>query len=506
MTEPSKILVVDDEAVIRELMTEILIDEGYDVEAVPSAAAALRLLAEANEFILLFTDIMMPEMDGIQLIREARKIRPHIVPIVMTGFATLETARAAVKEGAYDYVLKPFSLSEIKLAVSNALERYRLASENTRLRELNELFRFSENVATIHDERSLLNFVLRAALDHVGAQRGSIMLTVHNGRALEIAASEGVPPEVLGHVVKIGTGISGWVAEHARPLLVEDMEKAPEVAQISQHHMDRSFISVPLQRSMAMQGYSESTRQDGPRVLAVLNVSQKRNGGQFSESDLKILNILANHASTALDNVRLIHDIERSHLSTLTSMALLIEAKDPYTHGHSERVRDLAMLAARELDLSAEDIELLRLGAGLHDVGKIGVSDGVLNKAERLTDDEWRSIRQHPVIGYEVLAPVNFLNKGHLHLVRHHHEWIDGTGYPDGLKGDQLPEIVRIISVADAYDAMSSDRAYRKGMPPDAVIKELERCSGTQFDARICRLFIDMIRSGAINNVPVAAG
>jgi len=143
MAEHSKILVVDDEAVIRELMWDILAEEGYPVEAVSNGRAALDLLQKFDDFVLLFTDIMMPEMDGIQLIREARKLKPTLIPIVMTGFATLETARAAVKEGAYDYVLKPFSLSEIKLAVANALERYHLANENARLREVTELFTYS---------------------------------------------------------------------------------------------------------------------------------------------------------------------------------------------------------------------------------------------------------------------------------------------------------------------------------------------------------------------------
>ena len=184
MAEHSKILVVDDEAVIRELMWDILAEEGYPVEAVSNGRAALDLLQKFDDFVLLFTDIMMPEMDGIQLIREARKLKPTLIPIVMTGFATLETARAAVKEGAYDYVLKPFSLSEIKLAVANALERYHLANENARLREVTELFTYSEQVVRYRDEAALLDFVLKAALERVGAKRGSIMLTTRDGRVV----------------------------------------------------------------------------------------------------------------------------------------------------------------------------------------------------------------------------------------------------------------------------------------------------------------------------------
>ncbi len=499
MVEQSRILVVDDEAVIRELMGDILTEEGYPVEAAPNGRAALDLLKQFDDFVLLFTDIVMPEMDGIQLIREARLLKPSLIPIVMTGFATLETARAAVKEGAYDYVLKPFSLSEIKLAVSNALERYRLAHENARLREITELFTFSEQVVRFRDEHALLDFVLKAALERVGAKRGSIMLTSRDGRALEVAASVGLPEEAAHVSVTIGNGISGLVAQRGAPLLVEDIGKTPELAERSRHLKDGSFISVPLERKAPVDGWRyPSPTGNGPRVLAVLNVSNKRDGRQFNEGDLKTLNVLANHASIAIENVRLINDIEQSHLSTLTSMALLIEAKDPYTHGHSQRVHDLSVLAAQRMGLPKPEIELLNLGAGLHDIGKIGVNDGILNKSEPLSDQEWDMIRLHPQIGYDVLEPVHFLTKGHLDLVRYHHERVDGNGYPDGLEGDQVPEIVRILTVADAFDAMSSSRAYRRGMPCDRIIEELKRCSGTQFDARIVKLFIEMIQAGEI--------
>ncbi|MCX5757899.1 MAG: response regulator [Candidatus Hydrogenedentes bacterium] len=151
MPEDIRILVVDDEIVIRALLVDVLAEEGYSVETAGNAKAAIDLLRAQDNFVVLFTDIMMPEMNGIELIREARKICPTIIPIVMTGFATLETARAAVKEGAYDYVLKPFSISEIKVAVTNALERHRLANENARLLEITELFNISEAIASIHD-------------------------------------------------------------------------------------------------------------------------------------------------------------------------------------------------------------------------------------------------------------------------------------------------------------------------------------------------------------------
>jgi response regulator RpfG family c-di-GMP phosphodiesterase len=500
--DSNSILIVDDEAVIRDLMTDILTNEGYEVEAARNGKDALNRLQKPNDFVLLFTDIMMPEMDGIQLIREARQVTPNVIPIVMTGYATLETARAAVKEGAYDYVLKPFSLSEIKLAVNNALERYRLVSDNARLRDLTELFKISETIATIHNEGKLLDFVMRAALDRVGADRGSLMLLSEDGSELEMASSRGLPEDLNQKQVPLESSISGWVAMHSLPLCIQNIEDSPELALLSNKLDDKSFMSVPLERNIIMETQQGSFGIEQPkrqRVLAVINVNEKKGGGPFTEGDLKILSIVANHAAIALENVRLIDALQSAHISTLQSMALALEAKDNYTHGHSERVRNYAVMAAQKLGLPSKDLETIRLGAMLHDVGKIGVSDAVLNKVEKLEDEEWEQIKAHPVIGYDVLVPVGFLTEDHLALVRSHHERLDGSGYPDGLVAEEQDMRVRILAVADTYDAMSSDRAYRPGLSQKIILEELQYCRNNgKLDPIVVDLFIQLIESGEI--------
>ncbi len=496
-TQGGSILVVDDEAVIRDLLSEILVDEGFDVVAASGGNEALTRISSRSDFLLLFTDIMMPEMDGIQLIREARRLAPNLIPIVMTGYATLESARAAVREGAYDYVLKPFSLSEIKLAIHNALERHRLMNDNARLRDLTELFRISEEIASIHDENRLFQFVLKAALERVGALRGSIMLTTEDGRALTRAASIGVP-EGAAATVDYGKSIAGWVAENNLPLCVQDIQKNPDLARLSRGLEDASFISVPLERIHHADAPVRGNGNHRPPVLAVLNVNRKKDGRSFTDSDLKALSIIGKHASVALENVHLLKDLEHAHLDTLQSMARILEAKDPYTHGHSERVRNYAVMAAMRIGMPKPDIETIRLGAMLHDVGKIGVSDAILNKVDPLIQDEWEAIKRHPVIGFDVLQPVGFITRDHLSIVRSHHERLDGSGYPDGLRGASIDDRVRVLAVADTYDAMSGDRAYRKGMSPDRIIDELKKCSGQKLDPRISQVFIDMIQSGEI--------
>ncbi|MCH8203902.1 MAG: response regulator [Candidatus Hydrogenedentes bacterium] len=499
-TDCTSILVVDDEAVIRDLITEILTDEGYEVEAADDGVHALERLKERPGFDMLFTDIMMPEMDGIELIRKARQISPDLIPIVMTGYATLETARAAVREGAYDYVLKPFSLSEVKLAVDNAFERYRLVNDNARLRDLTQLFRISETIAGIHDEGRLLEFVLGAALEHVGATRGSIMLTTEDGQALQVAISVGLPDEAKKALVPFGKGIAGWVAEHNLPLCIQNIQDNPELRKLSRQLKDHSFISLPLDHNLMLDTHTiKPDTRSKPHVIAVLNVSQKKDGFLFTDGDLKALSIVAKHASVALENVHLLKDLEKAHLDTLTSMALVLEAKDPYTHGHSERVRNYSVAAGIKLGMSTKDIETLRLGAMLHDVGKIGVSDAILNKVEPLTDEEWEAIKLHPVVGYDVLEPVGFLTPEHLALVRSHHERLDGSGYPDGLRGGAIDDRVRVLAVADTYDAMSGDRAYRKGLSVERILEELRFCAREKLDPDVAALFIHMIESGEIH-------
>jgi HD-GYP domain-containing protein (c-di-GMP phosphodiesterase class II) len=234
----------------------------------------------------------------------------------------------------------------------------------------------------------------------------------------------------------------------------------------------------------------------GSELLAVLHVSGRRDGEPFTEGDLKTLSIIANHTSAALQNARLIRDVEEAHLATLESMASLLEAKDAYTHGHSQRVRSYAKAVAERFGLPQEDVDAIDLGAALHDIGKVGVHDSVLTKVEALTSEEFESIKQHPLIGYDILKTVRFLAKPHLDLVRSHHERYDGSGYPDRLQGEAIPVGVRILSVADAYDAMTSNRAYRQALPKDKVVSELQDHAGRQFDPAVVTLFVELIREG----------
>ena len=490
MNTKHRILVVDDEVVIRELLTDILSDEGFEVQSAPNGRIALETLRASDEFVALFTDIMMPEMDGIELIRETRKLAPSVVCIVMTGYATLDTARAAVKEGAYDYVLKPFNLSEIKLAVNNALERRRLTTENARLLEITELFNISETIASIRDEHRLLDFVLRAALARVGAKRGSIMLVSDDGRQLSVASSFGVPNSWKGATVDMANSISGWVAENVRPLLVTDIQKSPEFVRMSQQLKGHSFISVPLERKSTPLGDPGVHDSSRPQVLAVLNVTEKERAGQFSEGDLKILSIVANHAAAALENVRLLKDIEDAQREIVFTLGEIVETRSRETGNHVKRVAEYSKLLARKCGLGIEESEIIRLASPLHDVGKVGIPDAILNKPGKLTPEEFEVIKTHTMIGYDMLKPAKgrVLQSAAI-IALHHHERFDGRGYPQGRKGKEIHVYGRIVGIADVFDALGVERVYKPAWELDRILGYFREERSRQFDPEIVDVF-----------------
>jgi putative nucleotidyltransferase with HDIG domain len=196
--------------------------------------------------------------------------------------------------------------------------------------------------------------------------------------------------------------------------------------------------------------------------------------------------------ASAIENARLHETNRKTFYQTIRALAQALEMRDSYTHGHSERVRTYATEIARLMELSPRDIEILEQAALLHDIGKIGVRDSVLLKTASLNAEERAIIERHPVIGDSILHPVGFLREA-LESVLHHHEHWDGNGYPSGQKGEEIPLVARIIAVADAYDAMTSDRPYRQAMDSSAAVSEIRNGSGHHFDPVVVRAFLATI-------------
>ena len=245
-------------------------------------------------------------------------------------------------------------------------------------------------------------------------------------------------------------------------------------------------------------------------LLGVLLLGRKNDGKKFDHEELDFFTALAQDVSMAIRNAQLFAELEselekkhRLFFHTTIALAAAIDAKDHYTHGHTTRVTNVSLEVAKKLAeknkklLEDKFIENVHIASLLHDIGKIGISEAILNKQGPLTEEEWKVIKEHPVIGVTILQPIHEL-KVSIQGVKYHHERYDGKGYPDGLKGEEIPMIAAIISVADAYDAMISNRPYRPGMSKDKAIEEIKRCNGTQFNPQIASAFIELCAEGKI--------
>ncbi|MDX2090258.1 MAG: response regulator [Kofleriaceae bacterium] len=491
-TESARILVVDDERVIREILAEFLSLEGFSVHTVEDGEKALTEL-RLRPYDLLITDLKMPRLSGLQLLERIEAERLGVLTVLMTGFGTVETAIEAMKKGAYDYLLKPFKVEEVIHVVERALYRQRLQTENIRLREALTIYKVSEAIALSHDIDHILDVVLRAALDEVKADVATLHLRdprsgTYEERVKVIAATEASIPGIPSPAFPI---LTEQFAQGV-PILAHG-GKASRFFTESTTSVDlSSFVAVPLQVRANMVG--------------VLNVFSFTHGKKFDEGHRKMLAVLASRAASAIDNARLYSelrstndDLVRANTSleemfqqTVAGFAQALEESDMYTRGHSERVAVYSEIIARGLTLPDAEVRRIVQAGVMHDVGKIGVRYDMLNKPGKLTPEEVAVFRQHPAKGKRILEPVPCLHP----LIDGcwcHHEWFDGGGYPRGLAGHNIPLVGRVVAIADAYDAMTSDRAYRRALPHDVAIGEIERCAGTQFDPELAEAFVRLI-------------
>jgi putative two-component system response regulator len=328
-----RILIVDDEPMICDILARRLAREGYACVKANNGREALHYFNQ-DAFSLMISDIKMPDMDGIELLRKVKALSPSMVVILITAYPEIDRVVEAMRLGAYDFITKPITLDLVALIIKNALEKKRL----------------EEEVKAYHKKLELL----------VEERTGKL--------------------------------------QHAYQIL------------------------------------------------------------------------------------------KKAHLDSVKVLAEAIDAKDPYTRGHSDRVRKMSITIATHLGFAEDQLESLEYGALLHDIGKIGIKDEILQKHGALTSEEYRYIQEHPLIGVKIVEEVDFF-RDKVSMIRNHHEHFDGGGYPDGLMGEDIPLEARIIAVPDAFDAMTSMRPHREAMSLEEVLSEMERCNGTQFDPQILNIF-----------------
>jgi len=239
----------------------------------------------------------------------------------------------------------------------------------------------------------------------------------------------------------------------------------------------------------------------GQRALGLLMFGEVRHEKRepFTPEKILLASSIGDQAASAIHRAVLFQELEHSYMQAVLTLANAVDAKDTYTGDHSQRLTHMALQIGEELGLTSLEIESIRYGAILHDIGKIGVPDGILNKPARLDEDEWIVMRQHPVIGERILAPIPRL-QGASRIIRHHHERYDGKGYPDGLAAEEIPIGARILTVVDSYSAIVDKRVYKDARTQAEAIAELNKNSGTQFDPRVVDVFLRLLSQGILDS------
>ena len=494
IVDSPRVLVVDDEAVIREILSDFLTMEGYVVRTVQDGAVAIEELL-VRPYDVVISDLKMPKMGGLELLQRIQEEKLDVLTIIMTGFGTVETATEAMKKGAYDYILKPFKVEDVIHTVERGLSHRRLAAENVRLREAISLYRVSEAMATSLEIEHILDVIVDATITEMHADVVTLHLTDERTQLFEERVrrldAKGDVKESDG----LGTLNLDELTQYyrdGRPILAHGIKAGRFFSVLAEERKLVSFASVPLKVR--------------DRVIGMLNAYSFTRSKKFDEGQRKMLAILGGRAATSIENARLYEnlvgkneDLRRANLSlrdnfrqTIVGFAYALEESDPYTRGHSERVSLYARLTAEGLTLGADEVERVVQAGLLHDIGKIGIRYDKLNKPGKLTPEEVAMFRMHPEKGKRILEPIPFMRE----LVPAtwcHHEAYDGTGYPRELERDSIPLLGRIIAVADTYDAMTSDRPYRKALPHYIAVAEIERCSGSQFDPDVTAVFLEKI-------------
>ncbi len=472
------LLVVDDEKSISDIVGQYLRMKGYAVSCAPSAEAAIEIIQKAR-IDLVLSDIKMPGMSGVELLKWVREFNRSLPVLVTTGFPTLDTAIEALKLGAFDYLTKPFHLEELAEKIKRALINKQLEEENLLFSKLVSLHEVTKILASTLQLPELNHKALDYAVKIAKADGGCLMSCNEASQLIIEEKSERQSLEFWQQHAFVAA--SHWVAHNEEPLVVEADEEKPFNDFPDLPPSIRSYIAFPLKTPQ--------------RTVGVLNLIRLREKNSFSNVDLEIINVLASQASISIENVRLYQNIRDNYLKTVRGFALAVEAKDRYTHGHSENVMKYTVVLAKRLGLPDAELENVKYAGLLHDIGKIGVSELILNKPGRLTPSEFDEIKRHPSLGANIIADVPFL-RPLVPMVLHHHEFFDGNGYPDGIRGDQIPFGARILSVADAYEAMTSDRPYRRSLSQQTALEILTSGKGKQFDPVIVDTFQEILLLG----------
>ena len=493
--EKEIILVVNGDPEMLESMVGIVSSLGFPCLSAEDVGPALDLVRQ-QKVDLVITDVQLPSGDGLAFMEEVRACTTDAAFIVVTGFSEEYNYSRIIGAGADDFIRKPFTPEQFKNKLQRILAQRRLEFENLvmirQLERLNKrlanLLDFASDLTSELDVDRLFPLIVGKVTEAMGAERTSLYVIDWEKKDLWTKVAE----QVEDFRLPLGQGISGRVAETGESINVENARELPYFnSDFDRKHnfRTRSVLCLPVRN------------QTGDRI-GVIQVINKIGRPAFIEDDETLLRGLASQVGIALENSLLHDEVRLSFDSSIRALSATVDARHPLTAGHSQRVTEYSLLIAGEIGLSATDREVLRLASLLHDIGKIGISDQVLLKDGPYTPEERREMNTHTEKTREILEKFHFPKslREVPEVAVHHHEMMDGQGYPDGLTGNELHLGSRIMAVADVFDALTSCRDYpkyyngvimsRDPMPIKMAVEILKNGAGRQFDPDVVQSFL----------------
>jgi response regulator RpfG family c-di-GMP phosphodiesterase len=455
-----KILIVEDSKEIIELLVDILISNKFIVNYISSGREAIEKVKK-EDYQLVILDLQLPDKDGFEVLGEIKKINENLPVIILTGFGTTENIVKAIKIGAVDFIEKPFDIQNLIEKVRKYIKISSLEKELTKFKLIESILQLNRTIISLSDLETLLNTIIQILNNLFSPERIGIYLFNSDDKNYTLKKYKF---KNLEQKIK---------------LVYTDYE-------IKELFENKNILIQKFKNNVDLMILIKGKEKD----IGFLEINFKDR--EIKEEEIKFFESFSIQVGIGIENALLLEMLQNSYINAITSLVMSLEAKDKYTKGHSEEVVYYSLLIGEKLGLKDEELEILKNASYLHDLGKLGIKDNILLKPGKLNREEFEIIKQHPLITLKILEPLN-LRLEEKEACLYHHERIDGSGYPFGLKDEKIPVYAKIIAVADAYSAMTSERPYRKKMSKEEAIEELKKYAGIHYDKEIVELFIDII-------------
>ena len=488
-----RLLIVEDVPDDAELMVMRLEEENFDVEwqRVQNEADFLKALKDEPDFIL--ADWSLPHFSGLRALELLKEKRLDIPFILISGSIGEEAAIDALHQGASDYILKDRS-KRLGQAVRRTLDsrRYQQEKEHAeadlkrRLAELEVLYKMSTSLRYLESLDEILKTMLDQILAAINTNAGAIWLKKHDQDELYLASAQGWYTGLDNLIVKPKDSIVGYTYVKDKPYRCEEF--------VQDNKLSASSLNVtPPGWGGAMIPIHSHKERIGVLDIAV-PLPRK-----ITDEEIRLLVSIAEMAGIAIHRTKIFEELQDAGIAlasaydeTIKGWANALELRDKETEGHSERVTAFTLKMAKNMGIPEDKLIHIYRGSILHDIGKMGVPDTILLKPGPLDDREWEIMRKHPQYAYEMLKPIDYL-KPALNIPYCHHEKFDGTGYPRGLKGDEIPHEAKIFAAVDVFDALTSDRPYRLAWSKKEALEHIRKESGKHFDPKVVTIFLELI-------------